>query len=435
MGYLSFDASVKIHQSGRFTSTKTKKSGNGGVSGYIRHIDRGTDRKNGCESSHSNPDINPDFTLRNESYYKNESGEWERTEQSQDMVSAVHRRVEYAKKRGARIYDGGRNDTAIVRPLVVQLDPDTCRGHGDTWVDDTIRILEDMFQKDNIVGYSIHRDETNVHIHVCFVPVYEYEDKNGKQKCSVSQTKFFTSPKALASMHRKLRKSFKDKGYDVEMENKPVDEHLAGYYDKQGNWHQQGLTPDQLKELTEKQIQLRLEEMRMRFRQEELSNLEKAMKELQVSAESGKAQLEQERQLLERQKAVLRQGQTSVQAQLRAIELERAGVQEMKRQAEEMLTKAQDTADVCREIIQEEKHLNTKFLEFCGREGERTRRDIRGFVERLYKEFQKERRDSRSSWQLEMLRDRELRRQENGGTAHRDEPNIIDTGVSDFSFM
>ncbi len=46
----------------------------------------------------------------------------------------------------------------------------------------------------------------------------------------------------------------------------------------------------------------------MRFRQEELSNLEKAMKELQVSAENRKAQPEHERQLLERQKAVLRQG-------------------------------------------------------------------------------------------------------------------------------
>ena len=435
MGYLSFDASVKIHQSGRFTSTKTKKSGSGGVSGYIRHIDRGTDRKNGCETGHSNPDINPEFTLRNESYYKDESGEWKRTRQSKDMVSAVHRRVEYAKKRGARIYDGGRNDTAIVRPLVVQLDSDTLAGHEDTWADDTIRILEDMFRKDNIVGYSIHKDETNVHIHVCFVPVYEYEDKNGKQKCSVSQTKFFTSPKTLASMHRKIRKSFNVKGYAVEIENKPIDEHLAGYYDKKGDWHQQGLTPDQLKELTEKQIQLRLEEINMRFRQEELSNLEKAMKELQVSAENGKAQLEHERQLLERQKAVLQQGQTSVQAQLRAIELERANVQEMKRQAEEMLTKAQDTADVCKEIIQEEKHLNTRFLEFCGREGDRIRYDVRGYVERLYKKFQKERRDSLSSRQLELLRDMELRRQGNAGTTHRDEPHIIDTGEPDLSFM
>ena len=66
MGYVSFDASVKIHQSGRYTSTKTSKTGNGGIYGYIRHIDRGTDRKNGCEVGHSNPDINQDFTLQNE---------------------------------------------------------------------------------------------------------------------------------------------------------------------------------------------------------------------------------------------------------------------------------------------------------------------------------------------------------------------------------
>ncbi len=73
MGYLSFDASIKIHQSGVYTSTKTRKTGFGGISGYIRHIDRGTDRKNNCEVNHSNPDIRPDFTLENESYSKQDS--------------------------------------------------------------------------------------------------------------------------------------------------------------------------------------------------------------------------------------------------------------------------------------------------------------------------------------------------------------------------
>ena len=54
MGYLSFDASVKIHQSGRYASTKTSKSGNGGILGYLRHIDRETARRLGCEVQHSN---------------------------------------------------------------------------------------------------------------------------------------------------------------------------------------------------------------------------------------------------------------------------------------------------------------------------------------------------------------------------------------------
>lgn len=437
MGYVSFDASVKIHMSGRYTSTKTSKTGRGGIYGYIKHIDRGTDRKNGCEVGHSNPDINPDYTLLNESYYKDESGKRARTKRSKDMAHAILRRVDYAKKNGARIYDGGKNDMTIVRPLVVQLDPDTIAGHKDTWVMDSVGILEDMFGQDNIAGFSIHRDETNVHLHVCFVPVYEYEDKQGRQKCSVSQTKFFTSPGALAGMHKRIRKALKDKGYDVEMENKPIEEHLAGYYDKQGNWHQQGLTPDQLKELTNKEIQLRLEMVNVKIRQEELDHLEKAMRELQSSAAKGKAQLERERQNLKRQEAVLKQDQTSVQAQLQALAMEKMSVQNMKTQAENMLEKAQSTAAVCDQILSEEKHLNTKFLEFCEKEGKRHKQDVRGYVEYLYKKFLKERRENMSPLQEELYRDR-FERLSRGNTkkAAEPEPNIILTdSASEYSFV
>lgn len=73
VGYLSFDASVKVHQSGRYASTKTSKSGNGGILGYLRHIDRETARRLGCEVQHSNANINSELTLQNESYYKDSS--------------------------------------------------------------------------------------------------------------------------------------------------------------------------------------------------------------------------------------------------------------------------------------------------------------------------------------------------------------------------
>ena len=53
-------------------------------------------------------------------------------------------------------------------------------------------------------------------------------------------------------MHRKFRNALLNKGYDIELENKPLEEHLAGYEDSNGVWHQQGLTPDQLKELSTK---------------------------------------------------------------------------------------------------------------------------------------------------------------------------------------
>lgn len=45
------------------------------------------------------------------------------------MVDAINRRVEYAKEHGARIATKGKNDTVIVRPLVVQLDSDSIIFH------------------------------------------------------------------------------------------------------------------------------------------------------------------------------------------------------------------------------------------------------------------------------------------------------------------
>ena len=263
MGYLSFDASIKIHQSGVYTSTKTDKKGSGGISGYIHHIDRATDRKNGCEVNHSNLDIHSDFTLENQSYYKDFNGIWQQTNTSNDMLNAVNERIAYAKAHGARIADKGKNDAVIARPLVIQFDKDIIHSHNDAWVWDVISIIEGMFGKENITGFSVHKDETNVHVHVIFVPCYENKKSNGEVKCTLSQTKFFKNPKQLASMHKQLRKELKDKGYDIEQENKPIEEFLACYKDKNGELHQQGLTPDQLKELTNRKNQLEKKEKKL----------------------------------------------------------------------------------------------------------------------------------------------------------------------------
>ena len=40
---------------------------------YLRHIDRETARRLGCEVQHSNANINSELTLQNESYYKDSS--------------------------------------------------------------------------------------------------------------------------------------------------------------------------------------------------------------------------------------------------------------------------------------------------------------------------------------------------------------------------
>lgn len=409
IGYLSFDTSVKIHYSGTYTSTKTSTTGHGGIAGYIRHIDRGTDRKNDCEVQHSNPDIDSDLTLLNESFYKNSNGEWQKTSHSKDMVDAINRRVEYAKEHGARIATKGKNDTVIVRPLVVQLDSETISEH-ENWAWNIIEILEKEFGADNITGFSIHKDETHPHLHISFIPCYESQ-KNGEIKCTISQTKFFKNPKQLAALHRKIRKSLLDKGYEIELENKPIEEHLAGYTDKDGEWHQQGLTPDQLKELSDRQINLRMEMIKMNIKRNELDKLEMAVADMMKSSKAEKEELEKERISVENDRA-------TVQAQSQAVAIREADVQKRETEVTEIL-------EICNQIISDEKNLNAKFLEFLDREGKRTGKRYRESVENLYKRFQNDRRKNVSEWQLELLRLRS-ERLKHGDTTTDNCPDIID---------
>lgn len=416
IGYLSFDASVKIKSSGRFASTKTNKTGFGGVAGYIRHIDRGTDRKNGCEVGHSNPDINPDFTLENESYYKDSNGAWQETEKSKDMLDAVNRRIEYAKGHGARIYTGGKNDTVIVRPLVLQLDGDVVAEHEDTWAWDVIGILEEQFGKENITGFSIHKDETNVHLHVAFVPCYETE-KNGKTKAVLSQTKFFKNPKQLAGLHKKIRKSLLDKGYEIELENKPIEEALAGYTDKNGVFHQQGLTPDQLKELTAEKIKYRIGVMTMNFETNNLNEMQQMLNEMLKKSKAERDENEKLRNDLLLKESYLDNDREKLQIRLQELDQEKADVKKMK-------SEVYSIAETCDQILSDEKNLNRKFMEFLEREGKRTGKSYAEFVANLYEKFQKERRDSLSDWQKEMLLLRKERMQ--GRTFTSSVPGIIE---------
>lgn len=420
IGYLSFDASLKIHYSGKYTSTKTSKTGHGSTAVYIRHLDRATDKMNGCEVQHSNPDIDSDLTLLNESFYKNSNGQWEKTSHSKDMVDAINRRIEYAKEHGARITAKGKNDTVIVRPLVVQLDKETIAEHENTWMWDVMEILEEQFGKENLTGFSIHKDETNPHLHISFIPCHESE-KNGEIKCTISQTKFFKNPKQLAALHRKIRKSLLDKGYEIELENKPIEEHLAGYYDKNDEWHQQGLTPDQLKELSDRKINLRLEEIKMSIRRDELDRLEMAVADMMKSSKAEKEELEKERISVENDRA-------TVQAQSQAVAIREADVQKRETEVTEIL-------EICNQIISDEKNLNAKFLEFLDRESKRTGKRIRENVEKLYKRFQNERKKNVSEWQLELLRLRNERLKHVDTTANNylDIIDITDIGYDDLS--
>lgn len=410
MGYLSFDASIKIHKSGVYTSTKTRKTGFGGIVGYIRHIDRETDRRNNCEVNHSNPDIRPDFTLENESYYKDSNGVWQRTDTSNDMLDSVNRRITYAKEHGARIASKGKNDTVIARPLVVQLDSDAIVQHNDTWVWDVMSIIEEMFGKENIIGFSIHKDETNVHVHIIFVPCYEKKKSNGEIKCTISQTAFFKNPRQLASMHKQIRKELKNKGYDIEQENKPIEEFLAYYVDKNGEIHQQGLTPDQLKELTNRKNQLTEKEKQIMLDREELDVLAKAMADVQAKAQAAQENLENNMKIFECQQEDFQKEKANLQTQMKSLIEEKNAIKKLKSEADGMLEKAYSVSDVCQHILAKEHTLNKDFLDFLDRLGQKNNKQYRNTVEKLYKMFDEERRTVTSLWSEELD---EIRRERN----------------------
>lgn len=402
IGYLSFDASVKIHESGRYASTKTSKTGYGGIEGYIRHIDRETDRRNGCEVNHTNPDINADLTLENESFFRNELGVWEKTVHSKDMSGAVKRRIQYAKEHGARIAKVGKNDTVIARPIVVQLDSETISEHENTWVWDVMEIVESMFGAENIVGFSIHRDETNVHIHILFVPCFETTKSDGTIKCAISQTKFFRNPKELAGMHRNMRKELNSRGYEVEQENKPIEQQLVGYYDHDGVWHQQGLTPEQLKELSYRKEQLQKEEEKLRIEKYQVDELARMMKEVQEKAVQTHEQLADNMRVFECQQADFEQEKANLQTQMKALIEERNAVKKMRDDANGMLQKSYKVSDICRHILQQENMMEKDFLDFLDRESQRRNRPVRQVFENLYKKFDAERSEKMSPYVSEL---------------------------------
>lgn len=407
---MSFDASIKIHQSGFYTSTKTCKSGFGGIAGYIHHIDRGTDLKNGCEINHSNPDIRSDSTLENESYFRTSNGVWQQTDTSNDMLNAVNERITYAKEHGARIASKGKNDTVIARPLVVQLDKKLVQEHSDTWVWDVMSIIEEMFGKENITGFSVHKDETNVHVHIIFVPCFEKKKDNGEIKCTISQTAFFKNPRQLASMHKQIRKELKNKGYDIEQENKPIEEFLAYYVDKNGEIHQQGLTPEQLKELTNRKNQLTEKEKQIMLDREELDVLSKAMADVQAKVRSTQENLENNLKLFECQQEDFQKEKANLQTQMKSLIEEKNAIKKLKSEADGMLEKAYSVSDVCQHILAKEHTLNKDFLDFLDRLGQKNNKQYRSTVEKLYKMFDDERRTVSSPWSEEL---EEIRRERN----------------------
>ena len=309
------------------------------------------------------------------------------------MANSINQRIQYAKEHGARISTKGQNDTVIARPLILQLDEESIQGREDTWAWDLIQILEDMFGKENVLGFSIHKDETNVHIHVLFVPCYEEKKTNGKVKCTLSQTKFFRNPKQLAGMHKHIRKELLDKDYKIEKDNKPIEQQLAGYYDKHGVWHQQGLTPDQLKAITNRHKELDEKEREIMLSKHELDILSQAMADVQEKAQATQENLENNMRIFECQQTDFENEKANLKTQMQSVLEEKEKLDKIRKSTNDMLERVYSVSDVCKKILQEEHTLNKDFLDFLDRLGQKNNIPLRERVEQLFKKFDKERRE------------------------------------------
>ena len=77
-------------------------------------------------------------------------------------------------------------------------------------------------------------------------------------------------------------------------------------------------------------------------------------------------------------------------------------VQKRETEVDKMLKKIHSTAEICDQILSEEKHLNIKFLEFLDREGKRRGKEFRKPFEYWYKKFLEERKKKYSDWYNDM---------------------------------
>lgn len=194
------------------------------------------------------------------------------------------------------------------------------------------------------------------------------------------------------------------------MENKPIEEHLAGYYDSQGVWHQQGLTPDQLKELTNRKSQLQEKEKRIMLDREELDTLARAMADVQAKAQAAQENLENNMKIFECQQEDFQKEKADLQTQMKSLIEEKNAIKKLKSEADGMLEKAYSVSDICQHILAQEHTLNKDFLDFLDRLGQKNNKQYRNTVEKLYKMFDDERRTVISPWSEEL---EEIRRERN----------------------
>jgi len=206
MSTLSFDASAKIKK--------------GDVKGYFNHVFRKEkEQARGQKMNHGNPDIDSTMTDQNMTFYTSNDG-YGRTpdERFNNRLADYNHRKKDGSMRKLR------EDAVLLRGLILQPSADLFENKSleekkkmmKEFAHDAMPFIFKSFGgTKNIIGTSVHFDETNPHLHTAFMPMTD----DGK----LSQKHFFTGPAQLRQFHKDFRKHMNDKGWSFDEENKNED--------------------------------------------------------------------------------------------------------------------------------------------------------------------------------------------------------------------
>jgi hypothetical protein len=200
------------------------------VAGLLNHDVRDVDLANGVEVTHSNRQIVPSRTHLNESWVNDGTGTLVPCQKSQQWLDFIDKRT--AQTQNSRTLKDGRvvpvalrKDAAVVVEYILMLDPEFTGPSEDMTAEqraETRRLLMVMVDEvtekmgaENIVGFTLHVDETNDHVQLMAVPVTADGKLSMKQVLGgpnkgVAQAKY-------VALHDSMRVRLQDAGYDATM--------------------------------------------------------------------------------------------------------------------------------------------------------------------------------------------------------------------------
>lgn len=225
MSYLSCDMSFKMSANGSQHQTNKKgrslnrgpENNHKGIKGYFQYLAREIDVKNGDPIYGYHKSIDASRTTQNQTFVRVYGKGYFPVKSADELYSAYERRIDDVEVKrclnGKNVTLKGkkalRGNSCVLRTIVIQAE-----GHEDTrFFYDAVVQLGNKIGKENIIGFSIHRDETSTHCHVLVVPVKEH---------SLDQAKVLPkNGKETQEFHIDMRKRMRKKYKDISLENKP----------------------------------------------------------------------------------------------------------------------------------------------------------------------------------------------------------------------